>query len=323
MTAAPVRPTVSVVIPCFNQARYLRAAVESVRRQSHAPIEHIVVDDGSTDDTGAVARSLSVALIRQPNKGVSEARNAGLAAAHGDLIVFLDADDELLPDGIAIGAGALAANPHVSVVVGRCQAMNAAGESVPTQHYHVDPDNLYREWLTRNFVWTPGAAMFRRGALAQAGGFPFDLGAAADYAVYLRFARSGSVLYHLNEVVRYRQHETSMSRDPAMMLRLTLEVLRRERRAAPPQMTAEIRRAQRAWCSWYGEQIPDHVRKQWQAGRRGRAELGSLWTFVRCCPRSALRRAAQKLARTAAAATGAARRSARDGAVARPRRNAR
>src|SRR5687768_12090324 len=109
MTAGHL-PNVSIVIPCYNQARYLPAALASVRRQGYQPIECLVVDDGSTDDTAALAASLGARVISRPNGGVSAARNAGLAAARGELVVFLDADDELLPDAVAAEVAAFDAN---------------------------------------------------------------------------------------------------------------------------------------------------------------------------------------------------------------------
>src|SRR5262249_30891789 len=160
---------VSVVIPCFNQARFLRAAVASVRAQTYRDCECIVVNDGSTDDTGAVAAGLGVRLLEQANRGLSEARNAGLAIAAGELVVFLDADEELLPHALGRGVDALASNPHADAVVGRCQAIEVDGRPRATFQAPIDPARLYDEWLLRNFVWTPGAAMFRRRALDEIG----------------------------------------------------------------------------------------------------------------------------------------------------------
>lgn len=289
MTGSRTRPAVTVVIPCFNQARFLPAAVASVRAQDHPHVECIVVDDGSTDGTAAIASELGVRVLRQSNRGVSEARNAGLAAAQGDLVVFLDADDELLPNALDREAEVLASDPTAAAVVGRCQAMDDAGLPVPASHVPVDPSNVYEQWLSRNFVWAPGAAMFRRREIDAIGGFPAGLGPAADYAVYLRLAREGRVRVIADEVARYRQHDANMSRDPALMLRATLAVLRGEGREVPAGKSNNIRRAERVWADWYGEQIVHRLRTDWRAGRRGARQMRSLATLIRHAPWVALR----------------------------------
>lgn len=285
---------VTVVIPCFNQARFLPAAVRSVLAQRGPAVDCVVVDDGSSDDTVAVATQLGVRVIQQRRRGVGQARNTGLASAQTDLIVFLDADDELTPAALARGAAALHADPAAAAVVGRCRPITPAGELLPVRFPDVDSSDLYSEWLSRNFVWTPGAAMFRRQALIEIGGFPVGLGPAADYAVYLRLARDGRVRFIAEELVRYRQHQGSMSRNPAMMLRATLAVLRRESREVGAPLRDRIRRGRRCWCEWYGEQIVDAVRASWHADRFGGAQLFALITLIRHCPRVALRHAAHK-----------------------------
>lgn len=289
--------TVSVVIPCRNQARYLRDAIDSVREQTCRPFDLIVVDDGSEDDTALVARDQGVTIISLPPRGLSEARNAGLRAAGGEFIVFLDADDMLLPDALAIGVGALNAHPRASLAVGRCQGMDAYGRPLPVQHHAINPSDLYREWLSKNFVWTPGAAMFRREPLIGRGGFPALLGPAADYAVYLQAARTGEAIYHGHELVRYRRHHASMSRDPALMLRATAEVLRRERRAAPPSMIPEIKRGERVWRRWYGEQLTESLIRDLRHGRWSLRQIGSALTLIRHCPGLVSGRALRRLGR--------------------------
>jgi glycosyltransferase involved in cell wall biosynthesis len=301
MTPAGLLPTVSVVIPCFNQARYLRHAISSALSQSHAPLECIVVDDGSTDETAEVAEVLHARVIKQANRGVSAARNAGLAAARGELIVFLDADDELLPNALEREAGALAGMPDIVAVVTRCEAMDEAGTPLAVAHHTIDPDNLYRDWLSSNFVWTPGAAMFRRAPLAEIGGFAHDLGPAADYALYLRLARDHRIGFIEGSVVRYRQHGASMSRDPALMLRATLEAVRREEREGPVWARGDARRARRAWCAWYGEQVVDDLRVRWRDGSFGMPQLLAILTLVRRCPSVVVQHVTRKARRTVAA----------------------
>jgi glycosyltransferase involved in cell wall biosynthesis len=273
-----------VVIPCYNQARFLPLAIRSASNQSPATVECIVIDDGSTDETAAVAREHGVRVIRQPNRGLSAARNAGLVAARGEFVVFLDADDELLPGAIARSVEMLTSNPGARLVVGRCQVMDSAGGRLPAIYYDIDPSKLYDEWLSRNFVWTPGAAMFRRAALEEIGRFPQGLGPASDYAVYLKLARAGGVLLLCDEVVRYRQHDSSMSRDLVLMLRTTLAVLRREKREAPPSARGAIRRGRRMWRRWYGDQIVDRLRKDWHGGLRGGSQLRAVLALIVHCP---------------------------------------
>jgi glycosyltransferase involved in cell wall biosynthesis len=101
---------VSVVIPCYNQAHFLSEAIESVASQTYEPTETIVVDDGSTDDTSHVADVHGVRCVRQENRGLAEARNTGLRASSGDMLLFLDADDLLAPDAIDAGVSASSAN---------------------------------------------------------------------------------------------------------------------------------------------------------------------------------------------------------------------
>ncbi len=302
MTAAGTIPTVSVVVPCFNQARYLAAAIASARDQTHPPLECIVVDDGSTDSSAAVATSAGARLIRQRNSGVSGARNTGLDAACGEFIVFLDADDVLLPEALAIEADALRRIENAAAVVTRCEAMAEDGTPLPVAHHPIDPSNLYRDWLSRNFVWTPGAAMFRRAALQEIGGFAEDLGPAADYAVYLRLAREGRIAFVDGCVVRYRQHAASMSRDPVLMLRATLEALHRESVEGPPWAAVEIRRGRRTWCAWYGEQIVHDLRAHWRRRTWGAKQSAAMWMLLRNCPAVAVQHLLRKTRRSVTSA---------------------
>lgn len=107
-----IAPLVSVIIPCRNYGHYLREALASVRAQTWRPLEVVIVDDGSTDDTAVVMAAfapadIAVQRVHRPGGGLSAARNAGLDSATGELISFLDADDLLEPTAIADLAGAI------------------------------------------------------------------------------------------------------------------------------------------------------------------------------------------------------------------------
>jgi len=275
------RPLVSVVIPCYNQARFLPTAIDSARRQDYRPLETIVVDDGSTDATSATANRHGVLVIRQSNNGVGSARNTGLGAARGDFVIFLDADDELLPDAVASGVDSLTRHTTASCVVRLCQSMDAEGTPMPTQHPTVETSDLYRAWLLRNFVWTPGAAMFRRRSLVEIGGFDPAVGPVSDYALYLTLAHAGTVLFDGREVVRYRRHDEAMSSDPVLMLRSVLEVLDRERVSIRPEHAAAFSTGRLAWRAFYGEQIIERLRRDWRERRVDRWQLGAVYMLVR------------------------------------------
>lgn len=276
-----IRSLVTVVIPCFNYSEYLGKAIRSVQAQQYSSFEIIVVDDGSTDDSAVVAERAGVRLIRQPNSGLGAARNTGLAAATGEFVVFLDADDELLPDALASGVAALRAQPKNSCVVRRCQMIDAHDRALPVHYREINTEDLYREWLNANFVWTPGAAMFRTDRIAAVGGFPPELGPASDYAIYLALARRGEVAFDAREVVRYRQHDHNMSLDPVLMLQAVLGVLRLERRYVPDAYRRCLRLSRRLWREYYGEQIVQRLRRDWRAGRLGWWHTVAVWTLAR------------------------------------------
>ncbi|MFY1686363.1 glycosyltransferase family 2 protein [Plantactinospora sp. WMMB782] len=111
--------TVSVVVPCYNAARTLRACLRSVLAQTYRPVEVLLVDDGSTDESREIAAELGCRVLRQPeNRGVSAARNAGVAATRGEVVFFLDSDVALAPDALGNAVDILATNPAVGAVHG-------------------------------------------------------------------------------------------------------------------------------------------------------------------------------------------------------------
>ena len=230
MTSQP-RPLVSIVIPCYNQGRFLPEALESVRRQTYPHTEIVVVDDGSTDETAAVAHAApDVTCVVQRNLGASAARNAGLGESRGEHVIFLDADDRLLPDAIAAGVESLGRHPDWAFVTGHIRVIEEDGSvrGVPPQD-HAEPAS-YGSLLRENYIWTPGVVMYRRSALEAVGGFARSAGGSADFELNLRLARRFPYGCHHRVVLDYRRHDASMSADAVHMLRSAVAVRRRERR---------------------------------------------------------------------------------------------
>ena len=289
------RTLISVVIPCYNQGRFLAEAVTSAVSTTY-PVEVIVVDDGSTDDTAAVAaRHPSVRYVRQDNRGLAAARNRGLEAATGDLVVFLDADDRLLPGGIDAGARALAANPGCAMAYGRCVMMGADGTVWPTPQQRRVLSGHYAVLLRTNPIWMPAMAIFRRPALAEAGGFAAGFDASADYDLYLRIARSHPVHDHGVLVAAYRRHDASMSGSAERMLRDTLAVMERHRPNDDEAPHLEAwREGYEGWRDFYGTQLTEEIRGHLHR-RQLSAAVSKIRTLARYAPAILRREAGRKL----------------------------
>src|SRR5215212_2774004 len=142
---------VSVISPCYNQAHFLGEAIESVLAQSYRPFEIVVVDDGSPDNTSEVAaRYPRVRCIRQENQGLAGARNTGIRESKGEYLVFLDADDRLLPEALEVGVNNLKAHPECAFVSGLHQAIAADGSPLESPSPPTIKDDHYFELLQDN-----------------------------------------------------------------------------------------------------------------------------------------------------------------------------
>ncbi len=214
-------PLISVIIPCYRQAHYLDEAIRSVLAQTYPHVEIIVIDDGSPDNTAeVVARYAGLRYLRQRNMGLPTARNVGLHASAGEYIVFLDADDRLLPEALATGVNALCAVPECAFVYGFCEIIDHAGALLPTPPHVAIEAQHYRTLFKQNHIWTPGAVMFRRSIFARVVGFDQSfVRGCEDWDLYLRIAKDWPI-HCLGKVsVQYRRHSASMSRNSALMLR--------------------------------------------------------------------------------------------------------
>jgi glycosyltransferase involved in cell wall biosynthesis len=280
---------VSVVIPCYDQARFLPDAIGSVLAQAYPAYEIVVVDDGSPDDVReVVARFPGAHCLSQENRGLGAARNAGLEACSGELVVFLDADDRLLPEALSVGAETLSEHPETALVWGLNRPIDQDGRALgavgAVSNPHVPGYVEYAELLERNVVGPPVGVMFRRSALVGAGGFSTALGGAEDYDMYLRLARSRAIYCHGSLIAEYRQHPGNMSRDQQLMLRNVLSVLDAQVpfvREDEALVRAWSRGRRHAWRLYDGaprvEAVGDLVRSR----RWGRAGLESLRLLIR------------------------------------------
>lgn len=223
-------PLVSVVIPCYRQAHFLGKAIESVRAQTYSNVEVIVVDDGSPDDVAAVVRRYpEVRLIRQENRGLSAARNAGFRASGGAYVLFLDADDWLRPSAVEVGVRILTRAPDASFAAGGHQVTEPDGETLGQTFAPRQGERPYADLLRGNHIGMHAAVLYRREALEAIGGFDEALPACEDYDLYLRLSARFPVAFHDQVVAVYRRHGENMSDDPGFMLRAALYVLNKQR----------------------------------------------------------------------------------------------
>lgn len=220
--------TVSVVIPCYNHGKYLHQAIESIDLQDYPYKEVIVVNDGSVDCTEAVALSYPhITYIAQENKGAAAARNAGIEKATGEYLLFLDADDVLLPGAINYQVKLLHRHPDVAFVSG--------GHLIVDEHliqikevYSPFQSNFYTSMLRSNFIGMHASVLYRRFVFND---FLFDasLPTSEDYDLFLRVMARYPVYNHIRPIAAYRLHGTNTSSNLTLMLENVLQVLDRQK----------------------------------------------------------------------------------------------
>ncbi len=217
-------PLISFIIPCYQQARYVRQAVASVLAQQAATVEAVVVDDGSTDDPvahlGELVRDPRVKIIHQENRGLPAARNRGIAGSGGEHLAFLDADDwlderfatELLPVLEADAGLGFAYCDLQRVYEGPPPEDADPGYSVGGSRRRTSGDILPALLLGGYF--SPNCVLVRRNAVAAVGGFDEALGGHADWDLWLRLAAEGHAAGYVDRrLAYYRIHGGSMSTD--------------------------------------------------------------------------------------------------------------
>jgi glycosyltransferase involved in cell wall biosynthesis len=292
---------ISVIIPCYNQSQFLGAAIDSVLNQTYPCFEIIVIDDGSEDWTHSIVSHYSnVHYIRQENQGLSGARNTGLQASQGKYLVFLDADDRLLPNALEVGLNCLRAHPHCAFVAGHHRYISTDGSLLTEFPARPIGRDHYLELLKRNYIAMHATVMYQRTALEEAGAFDTSLAACEDYELYLRIARRLPIYCHTQMIAEYRQHDENMSSDFELMIKTALQVLRRQRQYLKPNenYTKAYKEGMSSWREYFGEKLLSQAgqllrrREAWRALSKVRVLL---WYAPDYLARKLFRIAYQKL----------------------------
>lgn len=271
MTSSPEMGLVSIVIPAYNAAWCIERAVQSVLDQTYRPIEVIVVNDGSTDDTVPVLQRFgqAIRIVDKPNGGLSFARNAGISAARGEYIAFLDADDWWLPEKLARQVDLLESDPSIGFCSTTTKAVDETG-------------NLVREWrcppiqrsalhtiFSRNatVAGSGSSVMVRSEVLQRAGFFDESLRSLEDIDMWMRLASISGYRCLDEPLTVILKRRESMSGNLAVMREAALLVMRKNRHLLDPKSRG------RFWNACYATVLADYAKWECREGYRGRAIL--------------------------------------------------
>lgn len=257
-TAAP--PLVSIVIPAFNAEDTIGRAIESVLAQTYRPIEIVVADDGSTDRTPEIVaswRDHGIRLLRlAAQRGVSGARNAGIAAARGELVALLDSDDAWLPLKLEKQVAAIRADPNLVFVACAAKEFSPTGKYLGDLYKGRRPVTGIDGWkslLARNTVATPSVLTWRD-RLIESGGFDESLRVCEDQEMWIRLSCQGAIGYVDEPLVHVHNRANSLSSNLSVStLRVALDVVERHLARQKSRLTpAEVRRIRGERLQWFG-----------------------------------------------------------------------
>jgi SAM-dependent methyltransferase len=278
MNSAENEHSVAVVITTYNHAHYLPDSIGSVLAQTVPASEIIVVDDGSKDNAAAVtAQYKGVSYIHQDNQGLSGARNTGLHAARAKFILFLDADDKLLPTAIETGLACFVGAPNAAYVYGGHRRIAEDGTPISEDRYTPIGERPYEDMLRGNTIGMHATVLYDRALLAEEGGFDTGLRRCEDYDVYLRLAAKHPIASHPAIIAEYRWHGQNMSGDHAIMLETVLRVHKRHEDQADPQLRQAWNDGRQIWSEYYTMEM---LKSAWAALRQSRSPVAA-WRNIR------------------------------------------
>lgn len=236
-------PLVSVIIPCFNQARFLPDCIASLQAQTYPHWEAIIVNDGSPDDTHEVALKLRegeprIRYVEQENRGLSGARNSGMAESRGAYLQFLDSDDTLEPDKLRYQVEFLQHRPEIGIVYSDARYFRTETPSERTLGPYVEEDGkpwIPKLWkakgsliskLARQNLMTVNCPLLRREVIERIGPWNESLGALEDWEYWVRCAAAG-IDYEFADnpgtLALVRLHEQSMTKESTRMLKAAFD----------------------------------------------------------------------------------------------------
>ena len=253
-------PLISVIVPAYNGEATLASTLASVAAQTYRKIEVLVVDDGSSDRTAAIAEAMAaqdsrIRLVRQSNQGVAAARNHGARLATGQAFAFVDADDLWAPEKLALQVKALhEGGPKVALVYTWSALIDADDRVYSLEHRPEFEGRVLRQLCQSNFVGNGSSTLMRREAFERTGGFDSSLHARGaqgceDLDIYLRVAEHYEFRVVRRHLTGYRVTIGNMSSNAARMLR-SCELTLARYRVSHPEYIPEIEAHERGMRYW-------------------------------------------------------------------------
>lgn len=265
-------PRVSVIIPAYHHAAFIGEAIDSVLAQTYRDFEIVVVNDGSPDETEEVLlpyiESGKIRYFRQENQGSAAARNRGVEMAEGELLAFLDDDDQWLPDKLEWQVACLEESDAV-MVAGTSLLQGASSKPRWRSRSRAYDVLTLAEFFKGNPVGSPGQALIRKADLIRAGGFDATIWGADDLDLWMRLSQSGEIRRYRRPCLLYRQHASNASMDFRRMGVNTLKVMSKHIESSPiGNRRRDQIHAYRFLFRYTGRKLLWEAARYWCDGRR-------------------------------------------------------
>jgi glycosyltransferase involved in cell wall biosynthesis len=217
------KPKISVIMPVYNGAKYLRPAIDSIIGQTFTDFEFIIINDGSTDSSAEIIKSYGderLAIIEQQNQGVTKSLNNGLAIAKGEFIARMDADDIALPERLEKQLAFLSANPEICLCGSRAFAIDERGETIGTFDY---PPISHQE-IKKLYLWhnpfIHSSVMFRNETIKKLGSYDESIPRAQDYELWGRVIKNCQTANLPDYLLKYRVLKAGVTKSRNLSMRL-------------------------------------------------------------------------------------------------------
>lgn len=262
-------PAISVILPVYNGECYVQEAVESILAQTFTDFELIIINDGSTDGSGAILRALAVrdpriVLVERPNGGLVSALNEGIQRARAPIIARMDADDVAMPERFALQLARMSAEPGLGVLGSFIRIVDKTGRFIRQCDYPVNPEETVR-FLEHGSPVAHPTVMMRKEAVIKVGGYRRAFLQAQDYDLWLRISEAGYAIANIPQpLLNYRMHSGNVStvhREAQELATIVARLAHRCRKEGLPDPVDDVEEIRAELI----QAVPAHLRQDLEA----------------------------------------------------------